>query len=169
MVYHDTWMTDDEKPSIKFHRHAEIIVPGEMDLTALRVIWCRSEAESTTLLSLLPPQAVKKYGGKIRQGRRPNLHFNKWTFIEGATLEQNQVSFVFNASTQTPGPFAASLSVHDRATGKRYNWSNMTFNASGSLAVGIPQIQKPCAYDVRFTLDEAVAYAGHFKPESIPF
>lgn len=84
-------------------------------------------------------------------------------------MEQNQVSFVFNASTQTPGPFAASLSVHDRATGKRYNWSNMTFNASGSLAVGIPQIQKPCAYDVRFTLDEAVAYAGHFKPESIPF
>jgi len=168
-VYHDSWMTDEEKANIKFHRHAEVIVPEQLDLAALQFIWCRSEAECVALLNLLPPQVVKKYAAKIRQGRRPNLHFCKWSFVENVTLEQNRISFVFNTSTLTPGPFAALLRVQNLATSERYQWENDRFHAKEPLAVGIPQIQKPSAYDVRFTLDGAVAYAGRFTPKTIPF
>ena len=30
-VYHDSWMKEEEKTEIKFHRHAEIIVPRELE------------------------------------------------------------------------------------------------------------------------------------------
>ena len=60
-VYHDSWMREEEKQEIKFHRHAEIIVPHELELDALARIWCRSEAEYLTLLHLLPTAVAKKY------------------------------------------------------------------------------------------------------------
>jgi hypothetical protein len=162
-------MSEGEKANIKFHRHAEVVVPDELDLNALRFVWLRTEAEQKTLLSLLPPAAAKKYGAMIRQGKKPNLHFYNWSFVEGSTLEQNRISLVFNASTQTPGPFEAYLEVVNRATGGKYKWENPHFQAKESLIVGVPQIKKAAAYDVRFTLDGAVAYADRFTPKTIPF
>lgn len=35
-VYHDSWMSGDEKWEIKFHRHAEVIVPHELELDSVR-------------------------------------------------------------------------------------------------------------------------------------
>lgn len=168
-VYHDSWMTDGEKANIKFHRHAEVLVPDELGLDALQWIWLRTEAEYKTLLHLLPPAAVKKYGAKIRHGKKPNLHFYNWTLVETASLQQNRISLAFNASTLTPGPFAARLTVRNRATGAGYKWENPQFQAKNTLTVDIPQITKPAAYDVRFTLDGAVAYADRFTPTSVSF
>ena len=168
-VYHDCWMSEGEKANIKFHRHAEVVVPEELDLDALQLIWLRTEAEYKTLLHLLPPAAVKKHGPKIRHGKKPNLHFCKWSFVESASLEQNKISLVFNASTLTPGPFAAYLEVVNRATGEGFKWENPQFQAKGPLTVSIPQITKAAAYDVRFTLDGAIAYADRFTPRTIAF
>jgi hypothetical protein len=162
-------MPEGEKANIKFHRHAEVIVPGELDLDALHFVWLRTEAEYKTLVHLLPAAAVKKYGPKFRHGKKPNLHFCNWSFVESASLEQNKISLVFNASTRTPGPFAAHLAVRNRATGADYKWENPEFQANGTLSVGIPQITKAAAYDVRFTLDGAVAYADRFAPKTISF
>ncbi len=168
-VYHDSWMSEGEKANIKFHRHAEVIVPDELDLDALQLIWLRTEAEYRTLLHLLPPATIRKYGPKMRHGKKPNLHFCKWSFVESATLEQNRISLVFNASTLTPGPFAAYLEVRNRATGAAYKWENPQFHAKDPLTVGIPQITRAAAYDVRFTLDGAVAYADRFAPKTVAF
>lgn len=168
-VYHDSWMSESEKANIKFHRHAEIIVPGELDLDALQFVWLRTEAEFKTLLYLLPTAVVKKYGPKIRHGKKPNLHFCNWSFVETASLEQNRISLVFNASTLTPGPFAACLQVRNRATGAGYKWETPQFQARGTLTVGIPQIKNAAAYDARFTLNDAVAFADRFTPKTIAF
>lgn len=168
-VYHDSWMSEGEKANIKFHRHAEVVVPGELDLEALQFVWLRTEAEFKTLLHLLPSAVVKKYGLKFRHGKKPNLHFFSWSFVETANLEQNKIALGFNASTLTPGPFAAQLQVRNRATGAEYKWENPQFQAKGTLTVGIPQIKKAAAYDVRFTLDGAVAYSDRFIPKTISF
>lgn len=168
-VYHDSWMTDNEKPNIKFHRHAEVIVPHELDLSALRFIWLRTEAEYRTFLHLLLPAAIEKYGPKMRHGKKPNLHFYKWSFVESANLEQNKIALVFNASTLTPGPFVGCLEIRDRLTGQKYKWENSQFQANSTLSVSIPQIKQPTAYDVRFTLDGAVAYSDRFTPETTTF
>lgn len=168
-VYHDSWMSEGEKANIKFHRHAEVVVPDELDLDALQLVWLRTETEYKTLLHLLPAAAVKKHGPKFRHGKKPNLHFFNWSFVESASLEQNRISLVFNASTLTSGPFAAHLKVRNRATGAGYSWENLQFQAKGTLTVGIPQIKKAAAYDLRFTLDGAVAYADQFTPKTIAF
>ena len=74
----------------------------ELDLDALQLIWLRTEAEYKTLMHLLPAAAVKKHGPKFRHGKKPNLHFFNWSFVESASLEQNKISLIFNASTLTP-------------------------------------------------------------------
>jgi hypothetical protein len=168
-VYHDRWMSEEEKPNIKFHRHAEVIVPNELDLDALVLIWLRTEAEYKTLIHLLPSATLKKHEGKLRHGKKPNLHFYNWTFVESASLEQNKISLTFNASSRTPGPFAAELEVLNRVTGEAYKWESQQFQANSVLDVNIPQIKKAAAYDVRFTLDGAIAYADRFTPKSAAF
>ena len=170
-VYHHSSLYGDvEKRNIVFHRCAEVIVPKELELDALRSVWCRSEAEYQTLRHFLPSQTLKKYGEKL-SGRRSSLYFSKWSFVESATLEQNKIVLRFNASTQTPGPFAAFLDVENKTTGNRYKWEKNPFQAREPLTVSIPQIKRTCAYQVRFTLDGVTAFAGEFRPklETAPF
>jgi hypothetical protein len=172
-VYHDSslyGLSELEKRNIIFHKCAEAIVPKELELDSLRSVWCRSEAEYQTLRYSLPSQILRKYGEKLR-GRQSSLYFSKWSFVESATLEQSKIILRFNASTQTPGPFAAFLDVENQTTGKRYKWEKNLFHAKEPLTVNIPQIKRACAYRVRFSLDSVTAFAGEFrpKPETAPF
>jgi len=168
-VYHDNWMREEEKSEIKFHRHAEVIVPRELELEGLRRIWCRSEAEYQTLLHLLPSQLAKKFRGIIGQGKRPSLHFCKWTYVESTALEQNRISLTFNQSTITPGPFAAELRVTNQRTGDEYRWAKSNFQATKSFAVNIPQIDRPTAYQMVFALDGMIAFSSPFAPKAVAF
>ena len=168
-VYHDSWMRDEEKAEIKLHRHAEVIVPGELKLDALQRIWCRSEAEYETLLHLLPAAQAKKFRPMIGQGKRPSMHFCKWTFVESATLEQNSMHFTFNASTAMPGPFAAELLVKNLKTGAGYKWEKADFQTTKSLTLNISQIDKPTVYEVSLKLDNVTAYASKFSPKATQF
>ncbi len=54
-IYHDTRFDVSERSTIVFHRNAEVLVPQRVDLNALRIVVCRSQAEYETLLHLLPP------------------------------------------------------------------------------------------------------------------
>lgn len=168
-VYHDSWLPEEQKSEIKFHRHAEIIIPNELDLTGLRWIWCRSEAEYQTLLHLLPISAVKTYKDKIRQDKRANLHFCKWTYVESVSLEQNKISFTFNRSSLTPGPFEAHLQITDNRTGHQYFWKNPSYTTTEPLVINIPQFEKPTAYNIRFTLDGEIAFENKFVPKTALF
>ena len=105
-VYHDSWMSEGEKGNIKFHGHAEVIVPGELDLDALQLIGLGPKRSYRDTAAPFAPSHCQGML-KMRHGKKPNLHFCKWSFVESATLEQNSLDLVFNASTLTPGPFAA--------------------------------------------------------------
>lgn len=168
-VYHDSWMREEEKAEIKLHRHAEIIIPSELKLDALKRIWCRSEAEYETLLHLLSPPLAKKFRPMIGHGKRPSIHFCKWTFVESANLEQNSITFTFNASSAMPGPFAAQLRVKNLRTGAGYKWENASFETKNPLTVNVPQIDRPTAYEMRLTLDNVIACAGKFSPKATQF
>lgn len=168
-VYHDSWMRDEEKSDIKFHRHAEIIVPHELNLDGLKRLWCRSEAEYQTLLHLLPAPLVKKYKSIIGLGKRPSLHFSKWTFVERVVLELNRMTFTFNQSSSTPGPFAARVEVTNMKDMAQYKWESTNFQASQTLTINIPQVSGPTTYEVNFLLDGVIAYAGRFSPTEAAF
>ena len=162
-VYHEGPLGDAEKRSIVFHRHAEVLVPNEMDLASIKHIICRSEAETETLRNLLHADVRQKFDGMICEARRANLFFRRWTFVETASLEQQRVVINFNPSTQSAGPLAAHLSVTNLATGATYKWENTAYFASGTLVVGIPQLTEPAPYTATLTLDGATAFAGRFN------
>ena len=99
-VYHDTWFDRSERDQIVHHRNAEVLVPQRMGLESLRFIGCRSEAEYTTLLHLLPPESHSRWVGKI--GVLSNLHLfhQRWTFVEQVDMSVEKIVFNFNRSCE---------------------------------------------------------------------
>lgn len=163
-VYHDSALSEDGKRNVVFHRHAEVMIPQELELSGLKYIICRSEAETETLRNLLTPQTRSQFDGRICEARRANLFFRRWTFVETASLEQQKVVLNFNHGTNSPGPFAAHLEVRNLATGDKYEWQAPEYLAGSTCTISIPQLVESTSYEVTFALDGALAYMGGFNP-----
>ncbi len=58
-IYHTGWQDYDDE--VKRRRNAEVIIPTELDLSALKGIRCRSQADLETLRNLLSDAAVLKW------------------------------------------------------------------------------------------------------------
>ena len=112
-IYHNSYLKESKKQEIITSRHAEVIVPNRLSLNALKFIWCRSEAEKETLISLLDEEQRNRWIRKIFHGQKYDLFFLCWSYIEEARLNKNGVQFRFNRSTKTPGPFDLSAYVKD--------------------------------------------------------
>jgi hypothetical protein len=159
-VFHDSWLTEDEKRNIIYHRHAEVLVPDKLDLHALRWICCRTEAELCTLRHLLSANKLKKHIQKVKIGK--TLYHRRWTFVESAELEQRLVTVRFNRSSQAKGPFSAHLRIQAFKTRSCYEWRNESYIADDLLKVSIPQLPEYTPYEARLSLDDALAYADNF-------
>jgi len=168
-VYHDSWFDPSEKATIIFHRHAEVIIPNELDLSALRFIGCRTQAEYETLLYLLQSSEREKWSAKIGLGVKANLHYRRWTFVEQVELSQSKIRFQFNPSTATPGPYRAFVEIREDATGDVYSWNDASLLANSNLEVGIGPLKHPEAYTVRLEFDGKLAYANHHEEADKPF
>jgi hypothetical protein len=119
LVYHDGAIGDNEdKRSIIFHRHAEVIVPDELDLEPLRYVVCRSQAEQETLLHLLGEEGREKWAARTIM--KANLNYRRWNFVEQVDLvEAGIVAFRFNRSERGPGPFRIEGYADSAETGPR--------------------------------------------------
>ena len=167
-VYHDSWFEASEKATIIFHRHAEAIVPNELDLSSLRFVGCRTQAEYETLLHLLEPTPRREWAAKIGLGAKLSLHYRRWTFVEQVELTRKKIRFQFNPSSGTPGPFYALVRIHEDAGGNEYVWSSDRFLANSTLELSLQTLRSPEAYTVRLELDGQLAYTNHHV-EDIPF
>ena len=164
-VYHNSWLSEGEKRNVIFHRHAEVLIPGELGLVSLKHIICRSEAETETLRNRLPTQIRTQFDGLICEARQANLFERNWTFVETASLEQQRVVLNFNPTTKSSGgPFAAFLEIQNLTTGEKYQWKDSAYQANRNCSISIPQLVEPTPYEAVFTLDDAIAYAGRFNP-----
>ena len=164
-IYHDSSLTDDEKRSIIYHRHAEVIVPDELELTALRRIWCRTPAEQETLQSLAPSKAWSMFSGRVGSSPRPNLFNRQWTFVERVELSANRIEIQLNPWSRTRGPFAARAEVSEGRSGEVAVWENPTFHPEphqNTLALALPFATPRPRYSVQFWLDGNLAYAGAY-------
>lgn len=74
-IYHDSYFSQEDKPNILFHRQAEIIVKNELNLEALKKVFCRSEAEYRTLQFLINSSEAEKYKNTIGSSQKGNLFF----------------------------------------------------------------------------------------------
>lgn len=160
-IYHNSWLGEGEKREIIALRHAEVIVPGQLDLESLRYIWCRSEAEKETLIALLSNTQRDKWANRIFHGKKYDLFFSKWTYVDQVTLDKTQFRFNFNRNTTTPGPFDLTVVVKDRGTGKVLRGREKQFEADGSISYQLP---KPILnYTVELRLDNWLAYRCEWK------
>lgn len=168
LVYHDGAFSQAEKAKIIFHRHAEAMVPGELDLRALRFVGCRTQAEYETLLHLLTPQAKAAWSKKIGLGAKGNLHYRRWNYVEQVTLDSKSIRFGFNPSPTVRGPFHARAELVEQKTNKLHYWERKSLTLAVTLDISLKNVAHPERYEVRLTLDERLAYANRFF-EDVPF
>lgn len=162
-IYHDSSLGESEKRSVIYHRHAEVLIPNELDLSSLKWIACRSEAELRTLTHLLPFDVWTKFQDKLKIVRP--LFFRRWTFVEKAELGQKLVRIWFNKSAIAPKPFAAYLDITDSVSNQKFYWKDDSYSADNELIVEIQQFDKDVAYTAKLSFDNAVAYSDYYLPE----
>jgi hypothetical protein len=160
-VYHVGALTDSEKSDVTFRRCAEVVVQDELDLTHLKYILCRSQAEMQTLLDILP--AVTRSAFERRVGISANVHCRSWTFLEAVDMTSEEVTFRFTPSSLTPGPFDALAEFRGLAGNLIGRWSDPAFQARGPHTLTLANIGNPAAYRVTLTLDGALAYSATYK------
>ena len=171
-IYHDTVfsrLSDSDKKSIIFHRHAEVIVPEALDLSSLKYIICRSQGELETLIQLLPEQKRLNWINKIRPDTRSLFFFCEWVFIKKVSLSSSSINLRFNPSSHESesSPFNARLEIIEIKTNKKYIWEQKDFRARETLEFDLTNLEYPAHYEVSFFLDDNLAYRNTYieQPE----
>ncbi len=146
--------------------NAEIIVPRELDLDALKYIYCRSGAERETLLYLLPSHLRQKYQNRIVSTTRSVLFYRRQTFVENARLKPNNVTLQFSPDTMSVGPFMLRVEL---TSGERQRFLEAeNFSLSGGNykhSINLPA----STYEICVRLDDHLAYANKHVEFDIPF
>lgn len=157
---------ENNRKSIIFHRHAEVIVPDKLDLQALRLIYCRSDAERESLLHLLPSDVRTKYQGIITASSRNMLFYRKHSFVEKVFLSKDIAIFQFSPDTKSPGPFDMKVTLSDSNSGRVLSWET---NRVALNKLNVPFGNSIQQYEIRLFLDGNLAYANNFEDSLIPF
>lgn len=145
------------------HRNAEVVIPAQLDLSALRNICCRSSAEKDTLLYLLPKNLVELWGSRIYVS--PNLYKRNWVYIENVSLSSERAIFEFSPDAERAGPFAAELII--RSGGNIQRLRRDRFLSSGKI---VHTFAKPLdTYSIEMYLDGHIAFGGTYDEIDIPF
>lgn len=159
-IYHNRSLQRENKRVVIARRHAEVIVPNSLDLDALRYIWCRSNAEKETLLSLLDDPGRKKWEAKIFHGQKYDLFFSKWSYVHRVDLESSRIYFQFNKNTTTPSPFKLSAWLYDHDSGDKLQASEVDFSADNRVQLIIKNAVSN--YTIEFFMDDNLAYRNRY-------
>jgi hypothetical protein len=157
-----------DEQDIVFRRCAEVIVPQQIDLSSLRYIVCRSEAEKETLLHLLPGRLREQYAKQITATKRVDIFERKHTFVEKVRLFTDSMQFYFSPDTESPGPFNVQLDL--LTNGVSYPYHATVDLAAMNYIYSLTLHRSLESYDIMLRLEQHIAYAGSFFDFStIPF
>ncbi|MBL8131838.1 MAG: DUF4433 domain-containing protein [Anaerolineae bacterium] len=170
-IFHDSAFPPHERDRFVRSRHAELVVPNEIDLTHLKAIWCRSPAEYRTLRAIAPPEVWQKWGARITARADYNLFFRKRLFVKDASLDSNGIRFTFNTPQQAmqEGQYVIRLEIDDFVHDRRYV-QQLPFDSLMSKHVSLKQIGSPDHYAVRLFINDHLAYADtYYGVDDVPF
>lgn len=171
-IYHDSSFCGTQRDLIIGARQAEILVPEILDLIDLKHIWCRSEAEYNTLLHLLSPRIRSKWKNKIGAGKKGNLFYRRWIFVERAELNTEQITLYFNIPQETCVAFPIKVQLHERKTGIMYYWQDLSYQPPDNykLELSLRNLKHPDEYVIELFMGEQLMYADKFTDgDSVPF
>jgi len=165
-IYHTGVLpSPPDKVQIIFHRNAEVLIPGHLDLRALKVLACRSTAEKDTLLALMSEEIKAQYLSRVRVAP-VQLHEKKWTFVEQVVLSSESIVIHFSPDSETPGPFRAKFELYYLETGEQDIKEISEFNVNDVNPFSFDLTQKPTYYRFRITLDGNLAYENIYSEPS---
>lgn len=169
MIYHNSSFESHtpEAANIIFHRCAEVIIPNSLDLSGLRFIYCRSEAEKDTLLHLLPTTVRSEFENRIVATTRSLVFFRRHTFLDRVVLSRNSMRFVFSPDTESAGPFHVQLTLEAQQGSPETVVDRQIRRLDSSIDVRL--IQEYDWYIASLTLDGNLAYSNEYSDLVIPF
>jgi hypothetical protein len=161
-IYNDSPHNDK---SINFHKNAEVVIPIELDLSAVKFIVCRSPAEKESLLNLLPTDIFVKWSSKILVDTKLNCFFRKWVYIQTVDLTSKYVAIDFSPDALEPGPFVLMAKL----TGSREKVKEkQDFIANKKIVFNF--VEEVFIYQIEIKLDDNLVYIGKFDGyDDIPF
>jgi hypothetical protein len=168
-IYHEGSYDPIYQGYIKNHRHAELIIPEQCSLESLRAILCRSEGEKETFLNLLDSEVKRNYEDITFVDTRNDFYNGEYTYVEKANLTKEQIVLTINKGLGQP-TFNAFLEIKEHSTNIVYRWRKEDFTPRQLEPFDLVNLQDTTSYDVKFYLDDHLAYCGYFEDGDIlPF
>lgn len=157
-VFHDGRFDKDANPEITYHRNAELLIPGEVNLNALGWVACRSHAERATLLYLVSPAAKRLWEKQIRVGDS-TIFQKEWAFVDRVDVGDRRFVFFFNPESK------CSRDLDSRVVVTRPDGSTFEIlghpNHRGRYAI---KLKKDYPYlDVALFFEDSLAYSNRLK------
>ena len=169
-IYHDSYFSQEDKPTILFHRQAEIIVKNELNLEALNKVFCRSEAEYRTLQFLLNSSEVKKYKNSIGSSQKGNLFFKHWLFIERVDLEPGKLYVTCSKPPSKCPNFLLNFNITCVENESTFKLKLESYKVEcKDFYIKLPKDLDSNSFIVKIYFDDCIMFADHFEPIEIPF
>jgi len=112
-IYHESWIAGHERDII-FHRCAEAIIPTSVNLSSLKHVICRSQAEKDTLLNLLGWTEAQNWKDVVAVATKYPLFNGLWNFVREVNYTGTNLIIKFNVQTTNPrGPFKLTWKVKE--------------------------------------------------------
>jgi hypothetical protein len=160
-IYHDGALRPEERSEILQSRRAQILVPDALTLESLQVIWCRSEAESELLVSLLSESARTAFGAQVTARADLALFHRRGAYVDQAFLDAGQVRLLMFSGPEAAG-FNSRLTV-DFEDGQHLTVEQDFERLPRVIQADLPEQGGSLrAYRVTLILDDVLAYQGAF-------
>ncbi|MCA9682971.1 MAG: DUF4433 domain-containing protein [Myxococcales bacterium] len=163
LVYHDRgYRAGEDRSTITFHRHAEILVPERLTLTHLAGIACRSDAERRTLLHLLPTAQWPNWAPRIRCVGDP-LFYRDRPHVDSVHGADGVLHVRFNA-------FSPGLPIRVRCRGqdnREWSWEGQLDSPSFSLRFVNMSDERP---EIALYIHDCLAFCSRVNlQDELPF
>jgi len=169
LIYHDSYFTSLERDTILYHRQAEVAVKDKLDLSALKYVFCRSEAEYKTMIFCLSNKKIRKWNSIIGSSHKGAFFFKNWMFVEKTDLTEDVISIAFSRIPSHCGEFNISIKVFDEDTKNLAMWSKSSSEVNKeTLELKIGKGSGLTNYSIELFFDEALMYADRYVSE-LPF
>ncbi|HSU12457.1 DarT ssDNA thymidine ADP-ribosyltransferase family protein [Longimicrobium sp.] len=166
-IYHDepypASMSRGERDEITRARCAEVVFPGEVDLSALREVVCRTPAERTTLLTLLGPEN-RQWAPRVRiQQPGERIFYRDWTFVRDVSLTDRGVrlSIQFGSGEHT----VEANSRYPSGQRQSWRWEPVTVAGRKDLDLAVPP--EVTRVFVELKIAGCLAYQGYLSRQSL--
>lgn len=160
-IYHDSYLTPDNRDEIVSCRHAEVVVSHSLHIDGLlQKILVRSAAEKRTLMSLLSSQAQQKYGNLIQVDSKRTVFLAKWEYIEDVLLTSNSIKIRGN-NTGNNIQFTLKVFLQDHQNKITQTYINDSWIPSGEFTLGIAK--ETNNYFIKIYLNDNLAFCDNFE------